>query len=216
MADTQTAGMGRKGRAWASSSSKGLWMSVLLKRPLEARRVFLIPFWFSMALASTLESLGVQGVSPVWPNDLYLKGCKMAGILLDTSVQGERLETAVIGVGLNLNQTVEEFPDDIKDTAISMRMATGKEWSQKEILRRFLWRLPEVWSYLEKEGDTAFLKAYWKLSMEATSGFVFWSSGRRAHAAGLDPSGGLCLKMDDGSVCVVQDIQDIVKIKAGK
>jgi len=214
VADVQTKGMGRKGRVWASSSPKGLWMSVLLKRPLDARRVFLIPFWFSTALALTLESLGIQGVSPVWPNDLYLKGYKLAGILLDTAVQGEVMETAVVGVGLNLNQTDEEFPGDIKDTAISVRMATGKEWSQKEILRLFLLRLPEVWSYIEKKGDMAFLKAYWQLCLKATSGFVFWSSGRRAHAVGIDSSGGLRLKMDDGSVCVVQDVQDFVKIKA--
>lgn len=216
VAEVQTAGMGRKGRAWVSSSSKGLWMSVLLKQSFEGRRVFLLPFWFAMALTSTLESMGIHGVSPIWPNDIYLEGRKLAGILVDTTIQGGGLETAVIGVGLNLNQTGEEFPGGIKDTAISLRMVTGKEWSQKDLLRRFLWSLPETWRYLEREGDTAFLEAYWQLSKEATSKFAFSSSGRKAKAIGIDPSGGLCLKGDDGAVFVVQDVQDIVKIGAGR
>jgi BirA family biotin operon repressor/biotin-[acetyl-CoA-carboxylase] ligase len=211
VADVQASGMGRKGKKWASTSPKGLWMSLLFKRSFDACRAFLIPFWTALALSSTLRSFGVEGASPVWPNDLYLGGKKLAGVLVDTKTQASDLEMAVVGVGLNLNQALEDFPEDLRPLATSLWLATGRTFSKQAVLQAFLRELVSLWGFIEQAGDGAFLEAYWQAACGQTTKFAFVSSGRRARALGLEQSGGLCLEMEDGSVIVARDVGDIVK-----
>jgi len=211
VADVQASGMGRKGRKWASASPKGLWMSLLLKHQFDACRAFLIPFWTALALSSAVRSFGVEGVSPVWPNDLYLDGKKLAGVLVDTKTQASELEMAVVGVGLNLNQELDDFPEDLRPVATSLRLATDRMFSKQAFLHAFLHELVSLWGFIEQEGDGAFLEAYWQAACEQTSKFVFVVSGQRARAIGLEQYGGLCLETEDGSVFVAQDVGDIVK-----
>jgi BirA family biotin operon repressor/biotin-[acetyl-CoA-carboxylase] ligase len=211
VADVQASGIGRKGRKWASASPKGLWMSLLFKRQFDACRAFLIPFWTALSLSSAVRSFGVEGVSPVWPNDLYLDGKKLAGVLVDTKTQASELKMAVVGVGLNLNQALEDFPEDLRPVATSLWLATDRRFSKQAFIQAFLHELVSLWGFIEQEGDGAFLEAYWQAACGQTSKFVFVVSGQRARAIGLEQSGGLCLEMEDGSVLVARDVGDIVK-----
>lgn len=211
VADVQASGMGRKGRKWASTSPKGLWVSLLFKRAFDASKTFLIPFWTALALSSTLRSFGVEGASPVWPNDLYLDGKKLAGVLVDAKSQAGELEMAVVGVGLNLNQALEDFPEDLRPVATSLWLATGRTFSKQAVLNAFLHELVNLWGFIEQAGDGAFLEAYWQAACGQTSKFAFVLSGQRARALGLEQSGGLLLEMEDGSVLVARDVGDIVK-----
>ena len=212
VADVQASGRGRKGRTWASASPKGLWMSLLLKRPFSAGRVFLIPLWTALALSFTLRSFGVEGASPVWPNDLFLNGKKLAGVLVDAKSQANELEMAVVGVGINLNQTLDDFPEELRSVATSLWLSTGRVFSKHEVLNAFLLKLVSLWDVIEREGDGAFLEAYWQAACEQTAKFLFFSMGSKARPFGLDPSGGLFLETEEGSVHTVRDTSDILKI----
>jgi BirA family transcriptional regulator, biotin operon repressor / biotin---[acetyl-CoA-carboxylase] ligase len=112
----QTEGRGRQGRTWTAPPGKALLYSTIV-RPLEQRHTML-PLAVPLAVCDAAEELapGVEcGVK--WPNDIWLEGRKLAGVLIEARPQDG---WAVIGVGLNLTITLEEFPPDLRDTAISL------------------------------------------------------------------------------------------------
>jgi len=140
-----------------------------------------------------------------------LRRKKLAGVLVDTKTQASELEMAVVGVGLNLNQALEDFPEDLRPVATSLWLAKDRTFSKQAVLKAFLRELVNLWGFIEQEGDGAFLEAYWQAACGQTSKFAFVVSGQRARAIGLEQSGGLCLEMEDGSVLVARDVGDIVK-----
>ncbi len=114
-ADEQTEGRGRQGRAWVAPRGRALLYSLLL-RPLGDRP--LLPLAAALAVCEAAEDLAPGTECKVkWPNDIQLEGRKLAGILIEARPQDD---WAVIGVGLNLTITPDEFPPDLKKTAISL------------------------------------------------------------------------------------------------
>jgi BirA family biotin operon repressor/biotin-[acetyl-CoA-carboxylase] ligase len=115
-ASEQTAGRGRQGRIWTAPPGKALLYSAVL-RPFDDRHR-LLPLAVPLAVCETAEELeaGLE-CSVKWPNDVWVAGRKLAGILIETRTQ-ERW--AVIGVGLNLSIAPEEFPPDLRETAVSL------------------------------------------------------------------------------------------------
>src|SRR4029077_3997514 len=112
----QTAGRGRQGRSWSAPPGKALLYSAIL-RPLDERHL-LLPLAVPLAVCETAEELepGVK-CAIKWPNDVWVKGRKLAGILIEAKPQDG---WAVIGVGLNLSIAPDEFPPDLRDTAGSL------------------------------------------------------------------------------------------------
>jgi BirA family transcriptional regulator, biotin operon repressor / biotin---[acetyl-CoA-carboxylase] ligase len=115
-AGEQTAGRGRQGRTWTAPPGKALLYSAIL-RPLDARHL-LLPLAVPLAVCEAAEELapGIE-CAIKWPNDVWLDGRKLAGVLIEAKPQDG---WAVIGVGLNLSISPDEFPPDLRDTAISL------------------------------------------------------------------------------------------------
>jgi len=117
----QTAGRGRRGRAWTAPEGKALLYSAIL-RPLDERHL-LLPLSAPLAVCAAAESLRPGAECMVkWPNDVWLEGRKLAGILIEAKPQDG---WAVIGVGLNLSIAPDEFPPDLRQPAISLFGTTG-------------------------------------------------------------------------------------------
>ncbi|HET8814204.1 MAG TPA: biotin--[acetyl-CoA-carboxylase] ligase, partial [Solirubrobacterales bacterium] len=115
-ATEQSAGRGRQGRTWTAPPNKALLYSAIV-RPLEERHI-LLPLAVPLAVCGTAEELRPDLECKVkWPNDIHLEGRKLAGILIEARPQDG---WAVIGVGLNLSIAPDEFPPDLRDTAISL------------------------------------------------------------------------------------------------
>jgi BirA family biotin operon repressor/biotin-[acetyl-CoA-carboxylase] ligase len=113
-ADEQSAGRGRQGRSWFAPAGGALLYSALL-RPLSAEARPLLPLAVPLAVAEAAESLGAANCELKWPNDVWLEGRKLAGVLIET-----RLEWAVIGVGLNVAIAPGEFPPELRGNATSI------------------------------------------------------------------------------------------------
>lgn len=122
VADAQESGRGRLGRTWSSLDSKGIWMSVVLKPDLSPYDVQIITLAASVAVVSAIEKVtGIQsGIK--WPNDVLLKGKKICGILTEMSSEMERVNYLILGIGLNVSQQKEDFPEELWDTATSISM----------------------------------------------------------------------------------------------
>ena len=127
-ADHQTAGRGRQRRVWADAPGTSLLLSVLL-RPPAGRRQAELSLVCAVAVAEAIEDATGLEAQIEWPNDVLLDGGKTAGILLES-----RDGAVVVGIGINVDQTLEQLPRDTKLPAVSLRVASGREHELEQLL----------------------------------------------------------------------------------
>ena len=186
----QTAGRGRQGRAWTAPPGSAVLMSLVV-RELEERHA-LLPLTAAVAACEACERIAPVKCRIKWPNDVWIDGRKLAGIL----VEGRPQEGwAVLGIGLNVETEAEQFPPELRDTATSLRIA-GATTSSEEVLEALLDLLG---SRLEA-APTEVLEA-WRERDALISELVRWQDGE-GRAAGIDDSGSLLVETDDGPVAL--------------
>lgn len=125
-AERQTAGRGQYGRRWESAAYKGLWFSVLLRPPITLAQSPQLTSLLAGVVAATIheETGGSAVIKP--PNDIYLAGRKVAGILVEGRTAADGHYVAVAGIGVNVNHATADFPEELRATAGSLAMATGR------------------------------------------------------------------------------------------
>src|SRR5438445_1505176 len=140
-AESQTKARGRLGRKWLSPAKKGLWFSVLLRpelRPQEATRLTI-----ASATALRRAIAGQTGLAAEikWPNDILVGGKKTAGILTELYAELDRVQYAILGIGIDVNLNPSDFPPELRSLATSLRMELGKAVSRPELAVRVLHEL---------------------------------------------------------------------------
>ncbi len=155
VADAQTAGRGRlTGRTWISPPKAGLLCSIAIpthRYPCPGTQP--LPLVVGIILARTIESLctkqnlSVQ-VELKWPNDLYVQGRKLSGILIET--EGDY---SIIGIGINLN--TEEFPPELRHKATSLKILTGRDWDSSQVLAELLRMMDETLHHWQQTSGPA-------------------------------------------------------------
>lgn len=121
IAREQTGGKGTKGRSF-SSPRGGVYLSLVRYYPCKAENSFSLMIASCMAVVKTLELYGVSaGVK--WPNDVFLNGKKICGILIKNSFEGENVKKSITGIGVNVNN---DIPKDLADIAINLKSVVGK------------------------------------------------------------------------------------------
>ncbi|NFG25478.1 biotin--[acetyl-CoA-carboxylase] ligase [Clostridium botulinum] len=136
IAEKQTLGKGRFDRKWTSPSS-GIWMSLILKPnipPSEASKITQIA---AASVYKALLNFGIN-VSIKWPNDIFINGKKLCGILTEMKCDIDRIHYLVLGIGLNVNLNAEEITDELKDIATSLKLEFNKTFSKSLILSEIL------------------------------------------------------------------------------
>lgn len=121
IARQQTQGRGRRGRDWISAPDAGLWFSMVLRPQIAREQYTLLPFAAALATADACQITAGALPDIKWPNDLLLGGRKVTGIL----VEGEG-DAAILGIGINVRQRQEDFPEELRDKAGSLEMVTGR------------------------------------------------------------------------------------------
>jgi len=135
----QTAGRGQRGNSWESEPGRNLTFSLLLRpRRIEAPDAFLMSMAVSIGITEALRKLLCQDVLIKWPNDIYVGDRKLAGILIENSFSGRKIGHAIIGIGLNVNQTV--FRSDAPNP-VSMAELSGHEYDLDEVLETVTGRI---------------------------------------------------------------------------
>ena len=125
-AERQTAGRGRFGRRWESASHLGLWFTLLLRPTFPLAHWPRLTTWAAVALASALERACGLDTGIKWPNDIHIRGRKVAGILIETGLDRAQEHFAVVGIGVNVNHAAEDFPADLAAKAASLRTLTNR------------------------------------------------------------------------------------------
>ena len=126
-AERQTAGRGRYGRRWESAPYQGLWFSVLLRPPVTLNESPRLTSLLASVAAATIIGETGCAVSIKMPNDIYVTGRKIAGVLVEGRTASDGSYVAVAGIGINVNQTTKDFSAVLQATAGSLRMATGRQ-----------------------------------------------------------------------------------------
>lgn len=131
VAEMQTAGRGQFHRPWASNNSLGLWFSLLLRIEINDATIPVLSAFAAVAIVETLGELGVCHARIKPPNDVYLAGHKIAGILVETRTGKNPF--AVVGIGLNVNQQRRDFPPELQSTATSLALSQGKNFDRNHV-----------------------------------------------------------------------------------
>ncbi len=152
LAETQTAGRGRRGRSWVSPPQKNLAMSCILRPDIGAEHVAELTLVTAVAVAEALESCQVAAKIK-WPNDLLVGGKKICGILTELSADTERVHFVVIGIGVNLNSTLDDFPDELGGRVTSV-LLERKETVPRALFVAALLAQLELWT--DKWADEGF------------------------------------------------------------
>jgi BirA family biotin operon repressor/biotin-[acetyl-CoA-carboxylase] ligase len=122
-AEHQTAGRGQRGNRWESAAGKGLWFSILLQPKIEINDSAQLTIWAIEAISDVIRTeLSLQPAIKL-PNDIQVQGRKVAGVLVEMRAQEKALHLAIVGIGINVNQSLEDFPRELQSRAISLAMA---------------------------------------------------------------------------------------------
>lgn len=197
VASSQTNGRGRLNRVFFSPKGTGLYVSVLL-RPDRVLPAYAITCMAAVALCETIEEFDIDAQIK-WVNDVYVKGKKAAGILVESVLkQDGSLEYAVVGIGVNLYFPENGFPKSIADTATALFIDAPNEERRKLFLKRLLLRFKR---YYEQLPSITFYDAYRnRLTGIGQRVLVNEPDGvRYGTAAGIDPNFRLIVRYDDGT-----------------
>ncbi len=220
--DHQTEGRGRLDRIWRDRPGEDLMFSALLRPALAPGQAHLLSLAAALAVAETLEiwpGFGAR-VQVKWPNDVLIDGSKVCGILLEGSMDGDRLHWAIAGIGMNVNSDARVLAAEIeredagglgpRPQPVSLCAVTGARVPRAPLLASLLERLTERWSDLESpEGATSVVSALGE--RDALAGRpveVLGGAGRQEHvvageAAGFGSEGQLLVRLPSGDIIPV-------------
>jgi BirA family biotin operon repressor/biotin-[acetyl-CoA-carboxylase] ligase len=204
IAEEQTAGRGRAGRAWHSQRAAGIYVSLLLRPKLAPVQAPLLTMMAGLSAHSAVQALTGLTVDLKWPNDLLIRGKKAGGILTEMHAEPGQIRFVNVGIGLNVNQ--ENFPGELASTATSLRIETGKPQSRMELLVRLLREFESDYNRLLREGVASVVARFEGVSSYAKGKRVRVTNGTESYVgttAGLGPEGLLQVKRDDGELKLV-------------
>lgn len=200
----QTSGRGRAGRAWAQVPGRGLALSVVLRLGCDVRQAGAIPLAAGLAVVRAAHALGVPAARLKWPNDVLVDGRKLAGVLCEVRRAALGGDAVVIGVGLNVAHTREDFPEELRERSTSLAMQ-GSKATIEDAAAEVLTKLEPLWNELQ-EGDRAAVLAEWSRWAGHWGEWVCVStpSGKmEGIAQRLDSAGGLVLRIEAGTEITV-------------
>lgn len=213
VADSQTGGRGRMGRAWVSPPGANLYFSVVLRPPVPPSRLSQIPLLAAAAIHQALDS-SVEGIVAMikWPNDILIGGRKVCGILCEMETEPDMTHFVIVGIGINVN--LENIPAEIGDIATSLFLESGNEHSRADILSAILncfEPLYDRWLEADDLRDVLpYLERYaWLKDRDVT--VEQYRSTLAGRVRGLTGTGELLLEAQNGRVHVVSSGEAHIK-----
>ncbi len=193
----QTSGRGQRGNSWESERDKNLLFSLLCHPTfVKANRQFVLSQAISLSIKEVLDTFA-EGFSVKWPNDIYWEERKIGGILIENELNGRNLETAVIGVGINLNQ--RRFVSDAPNP-VSLWQITGNDYDAESLLERIIVRFHKYYQQI-KEGNADEINNKYRNALLRTEGYFRFRDEKGTFEARIhhvEPDGHLVLKDKEG------------------
>ncbi len=200
IADSQSSGKGRLGRDWSSPAGVNLYLSVILRPNISPRFATQMTFLSAIAVAQAIEATGSFEPQLKWPNDVMLGGCKVAGLLNELNAETEQVHYLVLGIGVNLNMTTEQFPTDLRTPATSLLLDGGEQVSRRQFTQALLQSLDQLYSVYLQSGFQP-IKEAWERRCNMLNQWVEVDCQNRlqvGQVSGVDETGALLLALAGG------------------
>jgi BirA family biotin operon repressor/biotin-[acetyl-CoA-carboxylase] ligase len=202
VAEHQTHGRGRHGRTFASPAGVGIYVSILLRPQIDARR---LPQLTLMSAVATAEALTEYSALPVylkWPNDVEIHRKKVAGILCEAVLHPGASPVIIIGIGINVNTALEHFPPELHPHVTSLALAAGHAWARLPLLASLLAHLERLYQALQR-GDITSMRQRW---LHYGGQMI----GRQVRFAQAPSAGiGTVVGLDEDGALLVQDVTGV-------
>jgi BirA family biotin operon repressor/biotin-[acetyl-CoA-carboxylase] ligase len=204
LAEEQTAGRGRAGRSWHSERATGIYATLLLRPKISPVQAPLLTMMAGLSAHAAIQAQTGLKADIKWPNDLMLDGKKLGGILTEMHAEPTLVRFVIVGIGINVNQ--EQFPNELRDIATSLRAETGKAQSRLDLLARLLGEFETDYNQFVRQGSRSVTERFALVSSYASGKKVRVTNGGESYTgvtAGLRPEGLLQVKQEDGSTVTV-------------
>jgi BirA family biotin operon repressor/biotin-[acetyl-CoA-carboxylase] ligase len=150
-AEQQTAGRGQRGHRWESAPHQGLWFSVLLRPRIPLAESARLTNWAAQAIAATIRRETGLNATIKSPNDVYLAKRKVAGVLVETKAGPGDEFTAIAGLGVDINQALEDFPVELRERAGSLAMSLGRQVDRAAFAVALLRELDRTRAFMKRD-----------------------------------------------------------------
>ncbi|MDD4255554.1 MAG: biotin--[acetyl-CoA-carboxylase] ligase [Methanofollis sp.] len=201
VAEEQTGGFGRMGRAWVSPKG-GIWASLILKPTIPVDSLFLITMAAALAIARAIRRKYDLGALIKWPNDVYIGDKKVAGLLVELSTEGENVNYCLLGIGIDANVDISDLPPDLQKTVTSVMAELGHEVDRASLLTTVLKEFESRYQILES-GEYDPIIREWKSLSRTLDNRVSIRTMRKTFegvAIDIDQHGALIIRRDNGRI----------------
>ncbi|MDK8179517.1 biotin--[acetyl-CoA-carboxylase] ligase [Paenibacillus sp. UMB4589-SE434] len=200
IAEEQTGGRGRRGRIWHSPPGKGIWMSMVLTPRIPLHFTPHLTLLTAVAICRAIKRIVPVPVGIKWPNDLLIHERKVCGILLESQAEDERLVRVIAGIGISVNLDEQDYPDNLRHIATSLKREYGQEIDRATLLAEICLELEQLYKLYEEQGFGP-IRTLWEAQSVTIGREVSVATPYgdvTGTAQGLDESGALVLLGQDG------------------
>jgi BirA family biotin operon repressor/biotin-[acetyl-CoA-carboxylase] ligase len=201
IAEEQTGGVGRLGRAWVSPAG-GIWITIILKPKIPIDHLFMITMAGSIAIARAIRK--EYGLSALikWPNDIFVGDKKVGGLLLEVAAEADAVHYGLLGIGIDANISLDDLPPNLKDTVTSLQAEVGHEVDRVALLARVLREFELRYLQLEDGEYDSIIREWKSLSMTLEQRVAIRTINKtfEGEAIDIDDHGALIIRRDNGKI----------------
>lgn len=207
IADMQAAGRGRRGKTWQSPSGSAIYMTILLRPDFMPDKASMLTLVMALSVADAIAEMTGLPTGIKWPNDIVVNKKKVCGILTEMNVELDYIQYVVIGVGINVNNdSPEEFPEEIRNSATSLKIESGVQISRAALLERVLAHFEKNYNTFTAALDLSMLMDAYDarlLNLNAEVRVLDPKGEYTGIARGINPTGELLVETENGEVIPV-------------
>ncbi len=213
ISEKQTKARGRSGKNWESPLG-GVWLSIILNPNVDHSKIPLITLATGVAVENTLKRIGVENAEIKWPNDILIQNKKVCGILTEAITSFNTIESIIIGVGIDANITIENFPEGLQEKMTTLNDEIGKKVDENLLIKTFLEEFEKISDQFVNGEYEAILKEWRKNSY--TIGKIVevhepFSKPYDGYVLGISRDGSLVVEKIDGTLEKVISGECIIK-----
>lgn len=200
IAERQLQGRGRMERRWNSNHNGGIWLSMILRPPFPPHQASQITLLAAVVLVDVLRRITDLPIQIKWPNDLYIQNKKISGILTEMQAELEVIQYLIIGFGINVNQSADEFPKELQAKTGSLKMFTHKEWNRQDIIQEILQHFEVVYEEYLQEGFPVIQSKWLKYAYKLNENIQITTHQKQFTASikGITNDGALLVQRENG------------------
>lgn len=200
--DEQKEGRGRMVRKWHSPKGTGIWISIIIRPEIPLQKTPQLTLLTAVAVLQSIREETNLDVKIKWPNDLLVNGRKVCGILTELQAEENRVESVIIGIGINVNQNEDDFPSELQNKATSLKIEKNQKVNRASLIQKLLLQMELLLNRYLEEGFEP-IKKMWETNAVSIGKSITARTLQGNYtglALGINDEGVLLLQKSDGEI----------------